>query len=65
MGASRLLVLCTVRIRPLFLSSFDEEIAIWLDGGGVAFARLTRAPPGVGEGPLFDILKGCGGASSG
>jgi len=55
MGASRLLVLCTVRISPLFLSSFDDEIAIWLDGGGVALARFTRAPPGVGEGPLFDM----------
>lgn len=56
-GASRLLVRWTVLISPLLRSSFDEEITILLDGGGVAFALFTRAPSRGGESPRFDILS--------
>jgi hypothetical protein len=55
-GASRLLVRWTVLTSPLLLSSPEEEIAIWLDGGGVALALFTRVPSRGGEGPRFDIL---------
>lgn len=57
-GASRLLVLGTVRISPLFRSSFVEDIAIWLLGGGVALALLTSAPPGDGDSDRLDIFSG-------
>jgi hypothetical protein len=56
MGASRLLVRATVRIRPLFRSSFAEEMAICVEGGGVALARFISAPPEVGEDGRFDIF---------
>jgi len=54
MGASKLLVRWTVRIRPLLRSSLDDEIAIWFVGGGVARARFISAPVG-GEALRFDI----------
>lgn len=56
MGASRLLVRATVRISPLFRSSFAEEMAIWVEGGGVAFARLISAPLALGEDGRLDIV---------
>jgi hypothetical protein len=55
-GASRLLVRWTVLTNPLLLSSPEEEMTIWLDGGGVALALFTRVPSRGGEGPRFDIL---------
>jgi len=55
-GASRLLVRWTVLMSPLLRSSFDEEMAIWLDGGGVALAFFIKVPSKGGEGPRFDIL---------
>ena len=57
-GASRLLVLWTVRISPLFRSSFVEDIAIWLLGGGVALALLISAPPADGDSDRLDIFSG-------
>ena len=54
MGASKLLVRWTVRMRPLLRSSLDDEIAIWFVGGGVARAFFTSAPLG-GEALRFDI----------
>ena len=59
-GASRLLVLWTVRISPLFRSSFVEDMAIWLLGGGVALALLTSAPPADGDSDRLDIFSGRG-----
>ena len=56
-GASRLLVLWTVRISPLFRSSFAEDIAIWLLGGGVALALLTTAAPSDGDSDRLDIFS--------
>jgi hypothetical protein len=57
MGASKLLVRCTVRMRPLFLSpSPEEEMAIWFEGGGVPLARFINAPED-GEPARFDILE--------
>lgn len=57
-GASRPLVRWTVLMSPLLRSSPDEEIRIWLDGGGVALALFTTVPSRGGEGPRFDILGG-------
>lgn len=57
-GASRLLVLWTVRISPLLRSSFVEDIAIWLLGGGVALALLTSTPPAEGDSDRLDIFSG-------
>ena len=56
MGASRLLVRATVLISPLFRSSFADEMAIWVEGGGVALARLISAPPALGDEGRFDIV---------
>ena len=60
MGASKLLVRWTDRMRP-FLSSPAEEMISWLDGGSPDFARLMRPPvPGAmpmgGDGRL-DIFR--------
>jgi len=56
MGASRLLVRFTVRMRPFCRSSFDEEMAIWLDGGVEERTLFIRMPAGGGEAPRLDIL---------
>lgn len=55
MGASRLLVRFTVLISPFCRSSFEEEIAIWVDDGEPERALLMRVPPPGGDAPLFDI----------
>jgi hypothetical protein len=57
MGASRFLVRFMVRISAFWFASFDEEMAIWLDGGSLDLALLISTPPsGGGEGPRFDIV---------
>ena len=55
MGASRLLVRFTVRMRPFDRSSLDEDIAIWFVGGVKGRAFLMRAPS-EGEEARFDIF---------
>lgn len=57
MGASKLLVRWTVRIRLLLRSSLDDEMAIWFVGGGVARAFFTSAPAG-GVALRFDMQIG-------
>jgi hypothetical protein len=57
MGASRLLVRATVRMRPLLRSSPADEMAIWFVGGGVAFARLMIMPLDGGDALLFDMFS--------
>ena len=55
-GASKLLVRFTVRMRACCRSSFDDEIAIWVSGAGEPErARLMRAPPG-GDAPRLDMV---------
>ena len=56
-GASKLLVRLTVRMRACCLSSLDEEMAICVFGAGEPErARLMRAPPG-GEALRLDMAK--------
>lgn len=45
-----------VRMSPFDRSSFVDDIAIWLDGGGVALALFIRVPSSVGEPVRLDIL---------
>lgn len=60
MGACRLLVRFTVRMRACCLSSFEDEIAICVFGAGdPERARLIRAPPG-GDALRFDIVGAAG-----
>jgi hypothetical protein len=57
-GASRLLVRLTLRIRPFCRSSLPDEMAIWFRAGEFERARLMRVPSvdGGGEAPRFDIV---------
>lgn len=56
MGASRLLVRLTVRMRAWFRSSFDCEMIICCSSGSAEErALLIRAPPG-GDPGRFDIV---------
>jgi hypothetical protein len=42
-------------MRLLFRSSFEDEMAIWVDGGGDDLALLTNTPSSCCDAPLFDI----------
>lgn len=57
MGASRLLVRFTVRMRACWRSSFEDEMAIWLVGPGEdSRVLLMRVPGGNGEAARLDIF---------
>lgn len=59
MGASRLLVRLTVRMRACCLSSLEEEMAICVFGAGEPErALLMSTPPGGGDAPRFDMFSG-------
>ena len=56
MGASKLLVRFTVRMRACCLSSLEDEIAIWFAGGDWDRTLLMRTPPeGGGDALRFDM----------
>ena len=57
-GASRLLVRLTVRMRACCLSSLEEEMAIWVSGAGEPErARFMSTPLGGGDAPRFDMVE--------
>ena len=58
MGASRLLVRLTLRTRPFWRSSPDEEMTSWLRGGVLERARFMSWPSPGGDVPLFDMVVG-------
>lgn len=56
MGASKLLVRFTVRMRACCLSSLEDEIAIWFAGGDWDRTLLMRTPPeGGGDALRLDM----------
>ena len=60
MGASRLLVRVTERMRPCCRSLFDEEMmSCWLVSASDDRALLTRTPSCCSA-PRFDMGKRCG-----
>ena len=57
MGASKPLVRLTVRMRACCLSSLDDEMAIWLEGGDCDLTLLISTPPdGGGDAVRFDMV---------